>query len=152
MTTAGGRLCSLVVYDLETTGVDAVQDRVVQIAAILFGQGGSGADAADKPGEWRELRSFSSYVNPHPRRMAPAAQRAPRSVGSSVLRVTNVPRNAAQAQRPRRCERGQARASVAVPFFAFLTGPAAAAPPADVCTHGHSPATRPSPRGRPQRR
>ena len=57
---------TVVVYDFETTGIDVLEDRVVQVAAVLLERtGGDG---------WRERASFVSYVNPSPRRMAPRAQ------------------------------------------------------------------------------
>ena len=50
-----------VFYDLETTGIDAVLDRVCQFAAVVR----HGGD---------EVLRYVSYANPHPRKMHPMAQ------------------------------------------------------------------------------
>lgn len=64
-----------VFYDLETTGIDTVKDRVVQFAAKIRGDNG-----------YEE--SYTSYVNPAPRRMSSMAAKV---TGIVQKQLTHAP-------------------------------------------------------------
>lgn len=71
-----------IAYDLETTGIDTLLDRIVQFAAVVI-------DPTTGESLHRATLSISSYVNPHPRAMSKGAVRVtgiePESLHSAPL-------------------------------------------------------------------
>lgn len=68
-----------IAYDLETTGLDVLRDRIVQIAAVVIGVAGEPAIP---------IPHFASLVNPGGRRMNP---RAAAVTGLSDSKLENAP-------------------------------------------------------------
>lgn len=71
-----------IVYDLETTGLDTLNDRVIQLAMCIVTR-------EENDDEWRIVSDFSSYVNPFPRRMSLMAQKVTKI---SPLEISKAPK------------------------------------------------------------
>ena len=110
----------LVVYDLETTGIDVIHDRIAQLGALICReeeapQRGPGK-IDDAAVTWKR---FMSYVNPAPRRMSPMASRVTGIDDDTLLRAPPFER-------------------VWHNFLEQLVTVAAGAPVASVCLVGHN--------------